>query len=560
MKLIGSKEGMVMNRFMVKLGAMLLTVALICSLGQHPVLALSMAQTAYEKDSFSHYVDREGLAVKEELLWGFEEALHYHSLDTTDATQGKGCGVVTLTQDSPSTTLVFHLINRFLANASDLRKVTFKLDIWVNDMSLLGHDHESVQPGNDFSHHGTLYFGLQDENGRNHKINTSISDNNGYAGWQTLEFSLLHDNSKHDDMNYSRITNAFLHIIGRKGLTIKFDNLRACYYSNEGYLPNTDGFPDGCRIISRCDAESLDGLVISEWYGGKMDFENKRYGTSCLAFNCTKKDDYRIFFGTQNITLNYTTDYICFWVKIPENAKLATWFLEANQVQDSIEYENPGASVTNITKYAVDEFRYGEWNLIQLPLTALVKNNAGNTLNLQHFRMVPTSAGEDFTILLDQVYVCNAQQAAVAAKELLDERQAVADKETAEVVEVQIEALTVQSLDDKPAVVAARAAYTALTDAQKGYVTNLAKLEAAEAEIARLEKENAIRYGDVEGDGKVSATDALEVLKAIVGNVKLTDEQTILADVDGDEKISSVDALYILKRVVGKIDRFPVEE
>ena len=125
-----------------------------------------------------------------------------------------------------------------------------------------------------------------------------------------MEFSLLHDNSKHDDINYARITNAFLHVIGKKGLTIKFDNLRACYYSNDGYVPNADGFPDGCRIISRCDAESLDGLVISEWYGAKMDFENKRFGTSCLAFNCTKKDDYRIFFGVRNITLTYDTDYI----------------------------------------------------------------------------------------------------------------------------------------------------------------------------------------------------------------------------------------------------------
>ena len=550
-----------MNRYLVKLGATLLALTLICSLWQSPAWGLSLSQPAYHKDSFSHYVDQEGLAVREELLWGFEEALHYHSLDTTDSTQGKGCGMVTLAQDAPSTTLVFHLTNRFLANASDLNKVTFKLDIWVNDMSLLGHDHESVQPDGDFSHNGTLYFGLQDENGRNHKINTSISDNNGYAGWQTLEFSLLHDNSKHDDINYSRITNAFLHIIGRKGLTIKFDNLRACYYSNEGYVPNTDGFPNGCRILSRCDAQSLDGLVISEWYGAKMDFENKRYGTSCLAFNCTKKDDYRIFFGVRNITLTYDTDYICFWVKVPENVQFATWFLEANHVQGAGEYQNSDYSVTRITQHAVGGFRYGEWNLIQLPLTSLFKRNgAGDTLDLRHFRMVPTSAGEDFTFLLDQVYICNADQAAVAAQELLDERQAVVDKAAAKVVETQIEGLDVQSLDDKPAVEAARAAYNALTDAQKAYVTNLAKLEAAEAELARLEEENAIHYGDVTGDKQVAAVDALEVLKAVVGNVILTDEQNLLADVDGDEKISSVDALYILKKVVGKIDQFPVEE
>ncbi len=552
-----------MNRFMVTLAATLLVFTLVFSSGLHAVSALSFAQTAYEKDSFSHYVNQEGLAVREELLWGFEEALHYHSLDTTDSTQGKGCGVVTLAQDAPSTTLVFHLINRFLADASDLYKVTFKLDVWINDMSLLGHDHESVQPENDFSHQGTLYFGLQDENGRNHKINTSISDSNGYAGWQTLEFSLLHDNSKHDDFNYSRITNAFLHVIGRKGLTIKFDNLRACYYSNQGYLPNTDGFPDGSRIISRCDAESLDGLVISEWYGAKMDFENKRFGTSCLAFNCTQKDDYRIFFGVRNITLTYNTDYICFWVKVPQNAAFKSWFLEANQVQDSVEYENPGSSVSNITQYAVGGFKTGEWNLIQMPLTALKKNNAGNTLDLRHFRMVPTSAGEEFSLLLDQVYVCNADQAAVAAKELLDERQAAADKVAAKTVVDQINALDVQSLDDEPAVVAAREAYDALTDSQKGYVTNLVKLEQAEAKIAELEEvvpPVTILYGDVDGNGKVEAADALEVLKSVVGKVTLTDDQSTAADTDGNDKADAADALNILKKVVGKLELFPVEQ
>ena len=71
---------------------------------------------------------------------------------------------------------------------------------------------------------------------------------------------------------------------------------------------------------------------------------------------------------------------------------------------------------------------------------------------------------------------------------------------------------------------------------------------------------SVITYGDMDGDGKASSADALEILKAVVGNVTLTDEQTILADVDGDEKISSVDALYILKKVVGKIDKFPVEQ
>ena len=144
--------------------------------------------------------------------------------------------------------------------------------------------------------------------------------------------------------------------------------------------------------------------------------------------------------------------------------------------------------------------------------------------------------------------------------QLVTQPYANPDLEIAAQVVAQIDTLTVQSLEDKPAVEAARAAYNDLTDAQKALVTNLDKLTQAEAEIARLEQELAIPYGDVDGDGRVSAADALEVLKAVVGNVTLTEEQIMLADVDGDEKITSVDALYILKKVVGKIDQFPVEE
>ncbi|MBR4868836.1 MAG: dockerin type I repeat-containing protein [Clostridia bacterium] len=64
-------------------------------------------------------------------------------------------------------------------------------------------------------------------------------------------------------------------------------------------------------------------------------------------------------------------------------------------------------------------------------------------------------------------------------------------------------------------------------------------------------------FGDVDEDDTVSSADALEVLKAVVGNVTLTAHQTTQADVDSDQSVSSVDALYVLKKVVGKIEEFP---
>ena len=51
--------------------------------------------------------------------------------------------------------------------------------------------------------------------------------------------------------------------------------------------------------------------------------------------------------------------------------------------------------------------------------------------------------------------------------------------------------------------------------------------------------------GDVDGDGKVSAKDALVILRYTINLTKLSDEQLALADVDGDGKVSGKDAMLI---------------
>ncbi len=58
--------------------------------------------------------------------------------------------------------------------------------------------------------------------------------------------------------------------------------------------------------------------------------------------------------------------------------------------------------------------------------------------------------------------------------------------------------------------------------------------------------------GDLNGDDKINAKDALEVLKAAVGKVNLTDEQKAVADVNKDGDINAKDALEMLKYAVGK--------
>ena len=135
-----------------------------------------------------------------------------------------------------------------------------------------------------------------------------------------------------------------------------------------------------------------------------------------------------------------------------------------------------------------------------------------------------------------------------------------ADKAAAQVVVNLIDTLpeTVNS-DHAGLVATVRTAFDSLTDDQKTYVTNLDRLVAAEEQL-KAQPPVEIIYGDVDGDGKVTAADALEVLKSVVGKVTLTDDQLTKADVDGSGKIDAADALDILKKVVGKIEKFAVEE
>ncbi len=126
------------------------------------------------------------------------------------------------------------------------------------------------------------------------------------------------------------------------------------------------------------------------------------------------------------------------------------------------------------------------------------------------------------------------------------------NQEAANAVDALIDAIpaTITSADRK-AIEDARAAFDALTPLQKAMVLGLDKLEKAEKALAKLPDDGNVR-GDVDGDGKTSAADALEVLKFVVGKTQLTAEQKGIADLNGDSGIGADDALVILRIVVGK--------
>jgi len=72
-------------------------------------------------------------------------------------------------------------------------------------------------------------------------------------------------------------------------------------------------------------------------------------------------------------------------------------------------------------------------------------------------------------------------------------------------------------------------------------------------------EKSSILYGDVSGDGQISAYDAALTAQAVVGLATLTADQAKAADVSGDKQITAYDAALIAQKVVGLIAKFPVE-
>ena len=68
------------------------------------------------------------------------------------------------------------------------------------------------------------------------------------------------------------------------------------------------------------------------------------------------------------------------------------------------------------------------------------------------------------------------------------------------------------------------------------------------------------QLGDVDGDGKVTSTDARLVLQYFVGSIGENDLMLEWANVDGEGEVTSTDARMILQYFVGAITEFPAKQ
>lgn len=78
--------------------------------------------------------------------------------------------------------------------------------------------------------------------------------------------------------------------------------------------------------------------------------------------------------------------------------------------------------------------------------------------------------------------------------------------------------------------------------------------------VAELDIASNVVYGDVDGNGRVTAEDALMILKKVVKLKVFNSDQEKAADVDNNGRIEANDALLVLKKVVQLITKFPVEQ
>ena len=77
-------------------------------------------------------------------------------------------------------------------------------------------------------------------------------------------------------------------------------------------------------------------------------------------------------------------------------------------------------------------------------------------------------------------------------------------------------------------------------------------------EYAKTEPD--VKYGDVDGDGRISVKDAMTVCQIYLDYIEATDTQKAAADVDGDGRISVKDAMLICQYYLEYITEFPVEK
>lgn len=73
----------------------------------------------------------------------------------------------------------------------------------------------------------------------------------------------------------------------------------------------------------------------------------------------------------------------------------------------------------------------------------------------------------------------------------------------------------------------------------------------AEDEMSWEEIKMGGKRGDINADGKITAVDALMVLKYVAGSEELSEMRVLRADMNKDSNVTAIDARWILQTAAG---------
>lgn len=397
------------------------------------ILALSMPSVfAAEskdnnKDSYQSYANKGTLKCTEENLLSFDNLDQFYftwkgKTDTDNKKEGAASLAVDLSSDTPEEKFrpnCFETkIGAFKTTINDIRKETFKFWVYVNDIDYLVCDHDSVHE-NPQKDSGTLYVTFAEADNTVNEI--FVQHTLEGSGWHLVEIDInccrdyVNLMNKSFDIGYMKIW-----VEALPGLNMKFDGLKKVIYNNSGYT--APALENNGRWISTCDYDSVDGSIVSEWYGSSFDTSDKTQGSSSLVMRGRLvHEDYRSVWSGLDVAYNKTKDVFHFDMYIEDMDTLGTHFEQRMRLCDTskkckceswlyysythlMRYSNGGKGLKN------------GWNSIDIPLSSMTgkttvgdgcKNEDVHDYKIVSNLMFWKGAYEDkyYTIKYDNMYL-----------------------------------------------------------------------------------------------------------------------------------------------------------
>ncbi len=290
---------------------------------------------------------------------------------------------------------------QFRLDVTDRKRTTLKLWLFVDSTDGIVCDHDSIYGAQ--AGQATFFFRVLDQNGGQYCWNHTLTGD----GWHEIELSFNIHNGYTPAFDMHNITGFYMMFAGHKGTVIELDDLRVVEYKTD-YIPTPA--PEQGRLISECEYDALDGVIVQEWYGAAYDTNDKMQGKSSLrCIGDATVNDFRSIIANLSIPITYDEDLLVVWAKIKDLSTVSAIFIELNEVQDVHEYEI-SIPAEKFAHYGLTQS--DTWSELRIPLSDMRKNlrveqfGNGDSILLQNFRYCISAKGDaTYQSHIDLVYI-----------------------------------------------------------------------------------------------------------------------------------------------------------